>query len=586
MSAGAPPAAPPTVWADAAMAAALFAADPAGLGGVAVRGGHCPARARWLDLLLALLPPGAPVRRVPPGIADDRLLGGLDLAATLSSGRPIASRGVLAEADGGVVVLAMAERLAAASAARIAAALDRRSVTVERDGFSIATPTRFGIVALDDGMAEDERPAPALSDRLAFRLDFSVDPSAAEPADRDVLAMRVARARGRAIADLAGGLRALCAGASALGIVSLRPPILALRAARGLAALDGRDAVAEADIAAAARLVLAPRALTLPAPVEEADPPPEAPPEQPAEAAARGDGSAADALDDIVLAAAAAAIPPDLLARMKSGGERRGRIEAAGRAAQRRPSAFRGRPIGAAPGAWRAGARLALVDTLRAAAPWQKLRNRDGGANRRVIVRPGDFRIVRHRRRTRVTTIFVVDASGSTALNRLAETKGAVELLLAECYARRDRVALISFRGKGAELALPPTRSLVRAKRSLAALPGGGATPLAAAIDAAHALARAIGLQGDAPALVFLVDGRANVARDGRADRAEAERDALAAARLVAARGYPVLLVDTATRPGAFARQLAQAMGAAHFPLPHADAGAIVRAAQSAGAAA
>jgi magnesium chelatase subunit D len=93
--------------------------------------------------------------------------------------------------------------------------------------------------------------------------------------------------------------------------------------------------------------------------------------------------------------------------------------------------------------------------------------------------------VSRFKQRRETTTIFVVDASGSAALHRLAEAKGAVELLLADCYVRRDRVAMLAFRGKGAELMLPPTRSLVRAKRSLAGLPGGGGTPLAAGMDAA-----------------------------------------------------------------------------------------------------
>ena len=113
------------------------------------------------------------------------------------------------------------------------------------------------------------------------------------------------------------------------------------------------------------------------------------------------------------------------------------------------------------------------------------------------------------------TTIFVVDASGSAALHRLAEAKGAVELLLADCYIRRDQVALIAFRGSAAELLLPPTRSLARAKRSLAGLPGGGGTPLAAGLDAAFALSDSIRRKGQTPTVIVLTDGRANIARDG-----------------------------------------------------------------------
>jgi hypothetical protein len=100
---------------------------------------------------------------------------------------------------------------------------------------------------------------------------------------------------------------------------------------------------------------------------------------------------------------------------------------------------------------------------LRAAAPWQKLRRREAASSKaRVLVRKNDFRIRRFVQRLESTTIFVVDASGSTAAQRLAEAKGAVENLLAEAYVTRARVALIVFRDKAAELLLPPTRSLSR----------------------------------------------------------------------------------------------------------------------------
>ena len=166
----------------------------------------------------------------------------------------------------------------------------------------------------------------------------------------------------------------------------------------------------------------------------------------------------------------------------------------------------------------------------------------------------------------------MVDASGSAALHRLAEAKGAVELLLADCYVRRDNVAVLAFRGSKAELLLPPTRSLVRAKRSLAGLPGGGGTPLAAGIEAALALAEAVRRRGETPVVVLLTDGRANIARDGEPGRTRAGEDALAAAMQLQAAGVTALLLDTSPQPQPMARQLAAQMGAAYLPLPHAGA--------------
>ena len=177
--------------------------------------------------------------------------------------------------------------------------------------------------------------------------------------------------------------------------------------------------------------------------------------------------------------------------------------------------------------------------------------------------------------RAETTTIFVVDASGSSAMHRLAEAKGAAELLLADCYIRRDRVAVIAFRDRGAQVLLPPTRSLVRAKRSLAALPGGGGTPLASGIDAAVVVAAAIMRRGGTPTVVLLTDGRANIARDGTAGRAAADADATAAARALRVAGIRALLVDTSPRPQQQAAQLAREMGARYIALPNASPDAL-----------
>jgi len=564
-------------WARALLAARIFASDPHGFGGVRLAGPPGPARERWVAELRAHLPAGAPLRRVPPRIPDERLLGGLDLEATLARGAPVGRRGVLAEADGGVVLLALAETLSAETAAKLCAALDRGEVLAARDGASAEAPARIGAVAFDEAEPDEPGLPAALRERFAFDVDLSrlraADAPPLDPPHEPITA-----ALPLATDEVIGWL---CMAASALGIDSLRAPSFALRAARALAAIEGCARVDVDHAAVAAELVLAPRATRVPA--DEPDPgqAPE-PPEQPPDGADRGDAPAdetAQALDDRVLAAAAAAIPPGLLLRLAAGAA--GRVRSAGRSGGVGKSGARGRPAGTIAGdPRRMGGRLDLVATLRAAAPWQRLRagDRGAGAGASVRVRREDFRVRRLKPRATSTTIFSIDASGSSALHRMAEAKGAVELMLAECYVRRDRVAVLAFRGSGSELVLPPTRSLVRAKRALAGLPGGGGTPLASALDAAAELAAAIRRQGGTPNLVVLTDGRANVARDGTGGREPAATQALEAARALRALGIRAVVIDTAARPSLAARALGEAMGAIYLPLPQADAYALDRA--------
>ncbi len=617
-------------WQDAVLAAALFAVDPVGTGGVCLTALPGPARDAWTTLARELWPPAVPWRRVPLHVADDRLLGGLDLAATLAAGRPVCERGILADADGGVIVLAMAERIAGGTAARIHAVLDAGAVVIERDGVAARWPTRFGIIAMDESTGLDEAPPAGLIDRLAFHVDLDAiamrDLIADVPA---VDAIADARALLARVTVDAAMLEALVAAASALGIASLRAPLLAARVARAAAALAGRSEVERDDTALAARLVLAPRATRLPmaeaSPDDETEPPMEAsadaptPPEDDPQSPSpspdnatsgdeRGGPDTEQPLDDVVLAAAQAAIPAGLIALLEHGPRGRVAASTAGRSGAQQKQSRRGHVIGALRGDPRQGARLAVIATLRAAAPWQAIRrkavataNAAGSAGLqfdarhraaagaslkptapRIEVRREDFHVVRRMQRRQTTTIFAVDASGSTALHRLAEAKGAVELLLADCYVRRDHVALLAFRGRVAELLLPATRSLVRAKRCLAALPGGGGTPLAAGIDAAMRLAEAVLRRGETPVVVFLTDGRANIARDGTGGRARAEEEALAAARLAGAAQLMILVVDTSPQPHPLARTLADAMGARYLPLPYAGAAVMSAAVRSA----
>ncbi len=426
----------------AALAAAMFAVDPSI--GLWLRGGHGPARDAILSRLQDWFGVEAPWRKAPLGVGDDRLLGGLDVAATLRAGKAVVQTGLMAEAHGGALVLPMAERIAASAAGKIAVAMDLGVVAIAREGFEREWPARFGVLALDEGV-EDETPPSALTDRLGLVADVTgmslrdIEPPAYDAQD-------IARARATQVFADDRVAATLTAVAARVGVISLRAPLFALRAARALAALQGRTAVTDEDVSLAAALTIAPRATQSPAP-EEAPPeppPPEPPPETPDAQDQPDNQPQVGELDEIVLQAVKAALPADLLARLAVAEHARRKAASAGKSGATQASKLRGRPMEARPGNPREG-RLALVATLRAAAPWQRLRTREAG---RLSVEVDDLRITRFKQKKGTTTVFIVDASGSQAARRLSEVKGAVERLLADCYVRRDSVALVVFRGK------------------------------------------------------------------------------------------------------------------------------------------
>jgi len=557
---------------DATIAAVLVAVDPLGLGGVLVRGTSGPVRDAWLANLRKNLPSDNALRKLPMFSNEDRLIGGLDIASTLRVGRPMIERGLLADADGAILILSSSERFSPQKAAIVAAAMDTGEIAIERNGLTTRSAARFCLIALDEGDTDEEVTPRALVERLAFHVDLSDDAAQEYDARDGVWSARLRLPEIKLPDALA---TAICEAAVGLGIASLRAPLFALKAARVHCAFDGRTIVSQDDAALAARLVLAPRATRLPSserPIEgeqsssqQRHPRDEEDEPQPS----------ADELTDIILEAVKAVLPPGLFERADAtaGGRAAGRSDA--RVSAKQTKARRGRPAGTEKGDPGRGGRLNLVETLRAAAPWQRLRIAGASEMPKVRVRREDFRVNRYRRRSETTAIFAVDASGSAALHRLAEAKGAVELLLADCYVRRDKIALVAFRGKSADILLPPTRSLQRAKRSLAALPGGGGTPLCAAIEASLTIAETIRRSGGNPILVFLTDGRANISRDGSAGHSAAMAEALEYARLVRTGGFKTLVIDVSPQPGEAARTLATTMAGKYVALPHANAGVI-----------
>jgi magnesium chelatase subunit D len=563
-------------WQDAQFALMALQVDPVRLGGIWLRAGHGPVRDVWLQRLQAI---GLPVLKIPNQVDDERLLGGIDLAQTLQSSRLVQQEGLLAQAHGGTIVLPMAERLPVHTVAHIAQAQDRGLVHA-RDAQTVSE-SRFSIIALDESDEDEAGITPRLSDRLGIWLDLRGNCLADT---QDSLEHLSAQELAEAQALLPGiettleHVQALCHTAIVLGVDSLRAPLMALRLACVRAALEGRNALEEEDLAVSASLVLSPRATRLPAMQEESaeeQPPEPAPPET--DDAPPEDDASPDAQDlqeqlqDVLLAAAVASLPPHLLDRLLLGKAANRSAQGLGSSGQANKSKVRGRPLKPRAGKPGAGARLHVLATLRAAAPKQKLRNNAPGSGH-VRIRAEDFHVRRFEQRTPSCLIFSLDASGSAAQQRLAEAKGAVELLLQDSYARRDSVCVIAFRMASAQVLLAPTRSLVRAKRALAGLPGGGGTPLANGIQAALIQARALQRAGSTPMLVMLSDGRANVSAAGIGGRAQAQADAQTMADQWRLSGFAALWVDTAQQPEPQAQNLAQHMGAHYFPMPHVQA--------------
>jgi magnesium chelatase subunit D len=583
-------------WNDALTALQLLQIDPHGFGGVCLRAPHGPVRERWLQALADL---GLGLVKVPGSVDSERLLGGIDLAHTLQTGQLHLQAGLLQQADQGLVCLPMAERLSPALLAPLVQALEQGQVPPNRHSAE-PTVTRFGVVALDESLPDEPGVGAALAERLGVWLDLhELSPSDIDAdwtdANNDGLHLRLSPgALARARAQLAqvqasdDQMQALCAAALGLGIGSLRVPSLALRLACAHAALNGRQALEADDLGFAARCVLAPRATQWPtepsaqeaepAPKEDKTQPQEPPPESPENTDEAPDDQtekdkdpgpppepSAEDLQEMMVAAALASLPPHMLDALMT---RQGASspQSSGRSGQTRAGSQRGRPLPPRPGRPGGQARLHVLATLRAAAPKQRLRQ--AHSTGRVAIRAEDFHIQRYQQRASSCLILALDASGSAALQRLAEAKGAVELLLQQSYARRDSVCIVAFRGAQAQLLLPATRSLVRAKRAMTGLPGGGGTPLALALKMAHEQAAQLQRQGITPILVVLSDGRANVTLQGLGGRAQAQSDAQSWGQQWRASGHRALWIDTSMQPDAQAQQLASTMGASYLPMP------------------
>ena len=581
-----------------------------GLGGVLVRGTKGVAKSTAVRALAALLPPiealaGCPFRRrpgeevadwplpagtpvesrpvalieLPLGATEDRVLGALHLEKALHGQRAF-EPGLLAAANRGILYIdevnLLPDHLVDVLLDAAACGVHR----VEREGLSLSHPARFLLVGTMNPEEGDLRPQ--LLDRFGLAVDVH---DLTEPGDRaEAVARRLAyegdpagfvaiwqaaeAAEGRRIDQarravqevrIADGLvRSASERCLAAGVEGLRADLTLCQAACAWAAYEGRTVVEPGDLEVVAELALAHRRRRPPEPpgggrrgsrVEDGGSRIDngrSRPEEPEATMRPQQGDPRSSILDRPSSAEVIFECSGLFApHVRPGGRVLGQSVVEGRWRQgmaRQRCARRG-PLRAA---YEPGQAVAWAATLRAAAPHQAARGRtaDGA---RLVVGAGDLRTWPRRGPAGCLLLFVVDASGSMAAwRRMRQTKAAVLALLVQAYQRRDRVALLAFRGGGAEVVLAPVRGLGAARRALEELAVGGPTPLAHGLAAAR---RLIHFQqrrwpGQPTWTVVLTDGRANVATTAGRDP---WADALGQGRLLGCATGDCLVVDTET---------------------------------------
>lgn len=539
----------------------------------------------------------APFVEIPPTTSVENLTGGLNLEATLRVGRTVAQPGLLTKANGGICYIDGLNLIGDDTVNTLLAVLDEGQVKIERDGISQHLPARFSLIASYD--PAEGMPRRHLLDRLGLMLTLPNATSVSQreqiirhnllsdtttwEQDTDFMRGLILAARSQlehvSIDD--HYLSQLSDIAIQYGAEGHRVDLFSMYAARAAAALSMRDDVIDEDIALAARLVILPRATQIPVPPEEEqEAPPPPPPEDNTEPPQddpndHDDDDQDDDPDDLPdalslpheqLLEALASDLPECLDDLPFRKLRQGRSGSRGTT-----SGKRGRHIRSTPGDPTEG-RIDVAATLRAAAPWQRVRAKDASyAAGRVNLRASDVRVKQYQSKAGALFCLAVDASGSMALHRMRQAKGAVHTLLEKAYVNRDQVSLIAFRGERAELLLPPSQSVELASRALDLLPTGGGTPLASALlmacdVAEHARRRGI-LQ---TVLIALTDGRGNIpTKEGKNPQEELEE----LGRHFQQNNIHTVIVDTKRSylSRGEANQLASWLGGSYAYLPNAN---------------